>query len=87
MPEWLFTYNDKEIVKDYRVLQVVQFNRTVKTLVKDDADTPDVDFGRDFRRRLADDEAFRWQVPVGPGALRRQIHAVLRIVVILVHDL
>lgn len=55
-------------------------------MVKDDADAPNVDFGRDFWRRFADDETFRRQVPVGAGALRRQIHAVLRIVIVLVHD-
>lgn len=59
---------------------------TIETLIKNDADAPDVDFGGDFGWRFADNEAFRRQVPVGSGALRRQIHAVLRIVIVLVHD-
>lgn len=59
---------------------------TVKTLIKYDTDAPDVDFGRDFRRRFADDETLGRQVPIGTGSLRRQIHAVLRIVIVLVHD-
>ena len=60
---------------------------TVKTLIKDDSDAPDVDFGGYFRWCLANDETFGRQVPISAGALRRQIHSVLRIVIVLVHDL
>ena len=58
----------------------------VKTLVENDTEWPNVDFWRDFGRRFAHHKAFGWQVPVGSCALRRQIHAMFRIVVFRIHD-
>jgi hypothetical protein len=59
----------------------------VQALVEDDAQRPDVDLGRNFRRRLAHHEALGRQVPVGPGALRGEVHAVVGVVDFGVHDL
>lgn len=59
----------------------------VETLVEDDAHRPDVHLGGDLGRRLAHDEALRGQVPVGAGPLAGEVHALLRVVAVLVHDL
>ena len=59
---------------------------TVKALVKYNSNAPDVDFGGYFRWCLANDETLRWEVPVSAGTLGRQIHSMLRVVIILVHD-
>ena len=49
------------------------------------ADTPDIHFGGYLGRIGPLDEDLGRQVPIGARALRRQIHAILRIVVVLVH--
>ena len=59
----------------------------IETLVEDDAQGPDVDLGGNFGRSLPDNEAFWRQVPVGPGTLRGQVHPVVRVVALGVHDL
>ena len=60
---------------------------SVETLVEDDADGPHVHFGGDLWRVLAHDEALGRQIPIGPGALRGEVHPVVRVVVLRIHDL
>ena len=59
----------------------------VDALVEYDTDWPDVDFGGDFWRVFADDEALRGEVPVSSGPLGGQVHPMVRRVVLRVHDL
>ena len=79
-----------EIRRVFERLHATKFEVTylfpVKALIKNDPEGPNVDFTGDFRRILADDETLRRQIPIGSGALRRQIHAVIRIVVFRIHD-
>lgn len=76
------------LLEDRRLRQIMTERLlTVKALIENHADTPHVDFGRYFRRVLADHEAFRRQIPVRAGSLRRQVHTVVRIVILFVHDL
>ena len=66
---------------------LIKYLSAVETLVEDDAQRPDVHLGGDFGRSLPDHEAFRRQVPVGSGPLRGQVHPVVRVVALGVHDL
>ena len=59
----------------------------VEALVEDDPQRPHVHLGRDLWGVLAHDEALGRQIPVGAGALAGQVHPVLRVVVLRVHDL
>ena len=58
----------------------------VKTLVENDTEWPNVNFWRYFWRCFAHHKAFWWQVPVGSCSLRRQIHAMIWIVIFRIHD-
>lgn len=60
---------------------------SVKTLVKDDPDGPHVNLGADLWRGFTDDEAFGWKVPVGSCPLASQVHPLLWVIILLVHDL
>lgn len=76
------------LLEDGRLRQIMTERfLTVKALIENHADTPHVDFGRYFRWVLADHKAFWRQIPVRAGPLRRQIHPVVWIVVLFVHDL
>ena len=59
----------------------------VEALVEDDPDRPDVDLGGDLGRVLAHHEALGREVPVGARPLRGEVHAVVGVVVVRVHDL
>ncbi len=58
---------------------------TVDALEEYAADAPDVHLGRDLGRIGSLDEDLGREIPVGACALRRQVHAVVRVVVVLVH--
>ena len=59
----------------------------VEALVENDTEWPHIDFWRDFGRGFANHETFGRQIPIGSGTLRRQVHAMIRIVVVSVHNL
>ena len=59
----------------------------VQALIKYHTNAPNINFGGDFRRSLADHKALWWQVPIGPGSLTGQVHTLIRIVVFFIHNL
>merc|ERR1719431_1524084 len=59
----------------------------VQTLVKYHSHTPYIHFGGNFGRGLAHHKAFRRQVPISAGPLASEVHPLLRVVVVLVHNL
>jgi len=60
---------------------------SVKALVKQDPKRPDVNFGGYFWRVWPDLEAFWRQIPVGPGPRAGQVHPMVGIVMLVVHNL
>lgn len=58
----------------------------VETLVENDTERPNVDFGGDFWWRFSNDKTLWRQVPIGSGTLRSQIHAMVWIIVFGIHD-
>lgn len=58
----------------------------IEALIENDTDRPHVHLRGDFRRGFAHHEAFGRQVPISPGTLRGQIHAMIGVVVVRVHD-
>ena len=59
----------------------------IEALVENDTEWPHIDFWRDFGRGFANHETFGRQIPIGSGTLWRQVHAMIRIVVVRVHNL
>merc|ERR1712243_332664 len=59
----------------------------VQTLVEYHANAPYVDFGGNFRWSFTNYKTFRRKVPISPGTLARKVHALLWVVVIIVHYL
>ncbi len=87
MAEWLkrkdsfrFTHHLLRSCKTFYLL-------SVEALVEDDSKAPNVYLRADLRRVFADDEAFWWEIPVGSCSLRGEVHPVLRVVVLRIHDL
>ena len=59
----------------------------VETLVKDDSDRPDVNLGTNLWRSLPNDKAFWRKIPICSCSLTCQVHAMIRRIVVVVHDL
>ena len=67
-------------------LIVPEWLLSVQALIKYHTNAPNIHFRGDFRRSLADNEALWWQVPVGPGTLTGQVHALVRFIVFFIHN-
>ena len=69
------------------ILEIPPHLLAIETLVEDDPERPHVHLGGYLGRVLAHHEALGREVPVGAGALAGEVHAVLGVVVLGVHDL